>query len=133
MLLNEQSHALLDQVHPDLATVIRDAAEATSIEFVVTEGLRTLARQEALVAKGASRTLKSRHLNGHAVDLAVVVAGQLNWEFPRYTELSDIVLACARKRNIPVEWGGAWEGFRDGPHYQLSWEAYPIEGQDTAG
>jgi peptidoglycan LD-endopeptidase CwlK len=116
----------LKGVHPDLAWVIRTAADAYAPrEFIVTEGLRTAARQGELVAAGASRTMNSRHLTGHAVDLAVKVGNEVRWDWPLYSALAEIVKQVARGLNVPIVWGGDWKNFRDGPHYELDRKAYP--------
>lgn len=125
MILNARSEKNLTGVHPDLVKIIRKAAEITDIDFVVTEGLRTLERQKQLLAIGATRTLKSRHLTGHAVDLAVVVNGEVRWDWPLYAKIARIVKEAAAKVNVPVEWGGDWRSFKDGPHFQLPFKSYP--------
>ena len=121
-------------VHTDLVRVVERAAELSSILFIVTEGLRTLQRQKQLFAEGKSKTMNSRHLTGHAVDLAiwedkdqdkVVDVDEINWKFPHYTALNDVMQQAAQECGIHVEWGGDWVGFRDGPHWQLSWKEYP--------
>lgn len=123
--LSPTSLKRLQGVHPDLVKVVKRAAELSDIDFMVTEGLRTLARQKQLVAAGASKTMKSRHLDGHAVDLAVLLHGKLSWDWPLYTKLSKIVKQAAKEVNVPLEWGGDWRSFKDGPHYQLPWKDYP--------
>lgn len=125
MELNERSLSRLDGVHEDLVTVVKRAAELTPIDFVVTEGLRTIGRQKELVAKGASRTMKSRHLTGHAVDLAAMLGDEVRWDWPLYAKLADAMKTAADELQIPIEWGGDWRNFRDGPHFQLPFEDYP--------
>ena len=125
MTLNAKSLERLTGVHPDLVKVIKKAAEITDTQFIVTEGLRTLARQKQLLAAGATRTLKSRHITGHAVDLAVVVDGEVRWDWPLYKKLSENVKKAAASVGIPIEWGGDWRTFKDGPHYQLPFKLYP--------
>lgn len=110
-------------VHPDLAAVVRLAA--TRADFAVVEGLRSLDRQRQLVAAGASQTLDSRHLTGHAVDLAPVVGGQIRWDWPLYPKLAAVIGQAAVDLDIFVEWGGAWKTFKDGPHFQLPRSNYP--------
>lgn len=130
MSLNQASLKKLEGVHPHLVTIIKAADDAGPMTFQVTEGVRSLARQKALVKQGASRTLRSRHIPGpnglgHAVDLVVLVNGRVSWESPLYHRLADQVKAAARSLGIPVEWGGDWRGFFDGPHFQLPWGEYP--------
>lgn len=125
MTLDDRSLKRLVGVHPDLVKVITKAAEITTVPFVVTEGLRSVQRQQQLVAAGASKTMKSRHLNGHAVDLACTVNGKIRWDWPLYESLSAVVKQAAQDVGVPVEWGGDWTSFKDGPHYQLPWKEYP--------
>jgi peptidoglycan LD-endopeptidase CwlK len=124
-MLDARSRKRLEGVHPDLVKVIEAADEMSPLEFIVTEGVRTLARQQQLVAAGASKTLKSRHLTGHAVDLAVKVNGEIRWDWPLYGRLAAAVKEAAAKLKIPVEWGGDWRSFKDGPHFQLPVAKYP--------
>ena len=125
MKLNDRSERALKGVHPDLVKVVRRAAEITKSDFIVTEGLRTVARQKQLVAAGASKTMKSRHITGHAVDVAMMVGGKLRWDWPLYAEFSKTMKQAAKDVGIAIEWGGDWASFRDGPHYQLPWSKYP--------
>jgi len=130
MKLNASSEKRLKGVHPDLVKVVRRAAEITTTDFVVTCGLRTLAEQRRLVAAGASKTLKSRHLPGtgglsHAVDLAAVLGGKVRWDWPLYHRLAAAMKQAAAELKVPLEWGGDWKTFKDGPHFQLPWSNYP--------
>lgn len=134
-MLNSKSLQNLQGVHPHLVTIIRRAADILpktepDLSFQVTEGVRTLALQKQLVAQGASRTLNSRHIpaaNGlsHAIDIAIFVGGRISWEFPLYKRVSDIVKQAARELGHPIEWGGDWQSFKDGPHFQLPFFNYP--------
>lgn len=127
MMLSERSEKNLIGVHPDLVAAIRKAASQmpSGMFFIVTDGLRTEEEQRQLVASKASRTMKSRHLTGHAVDLAVTMFGKVRWEFPLYVQLSQQIKQAAQELNIPIEWGGDWSRFKDGPHFQLPWKEYP--------
>lgn len=129
--LSQRSLDRLLGVHPDLVRVVRAAAEASPMPFVVLEGLRTLARQVELVRVGASRTMKSRHLTGHAVDIAPLIdengdgSLDVSWRWPHYDRLAPMIFAAADRCGVPIEWGGHWVGFRDGPHWQLPHNLYP--------
>lgn len=123
--LGLRSRLRLNGVHPDLVRVIKRAADISDIDFTVLEGLRTRERQRQLVAAGASRTMNSRHITGHAVDLGVLVGGQVRWDWPLYSKLSAVVKRAAELEKVPIDWGGDWPKFRDGPHYQLSKTKYP--------
>ena len=69
--------------------------------------------------------MHSRHLTGHAVDHAAPVQGQVRWDWPLYDKLAAAMKAAAKKEKVPLEWGGDWATFKDGPHYQLPWDKYP--------
>lgn len=137
-------------VHPDLVALARNTVGISAIDFRITEGRRTEARQRLLVASGASRTMKSRHLTGHAVDVAALVNGRVRWEIPLYVQIAEAFRDAAGQMGIPVEWGGCWrsiigcgdidrlladyadrcraEGrrpFIDAAHFQLPWKNYP--------
>jgi peptidoglycan L-alanyl-D-glutamate endopeptidase CwlK len=112
-------------VHPDLVKIVKRAIEITDTDFRVTEGLRTKARQKQLVKAGASKTMNSRHLTGHAVDLVALIDSKVRWDWPLYHKLADAMKAAAKELNIPLEWGGDWKSFKDGPHFQLPWKQYP--------
>lgn len=130
MILNTTSHQRLRGVHPDLVRVVRRCAvdwADPEMGFIVTQGLRTLEEQKLLKAKGASRTLRSRHLTGHAVDLAVSVRGQIRWDWPLYAKLAKAMKAAAKAEKVPLDWGGDWASFKDGPHFQLPWAKYPAK------
>lgn len=130
-LLLPRDHARLRDVHPDLVRVV-EAARAR-VPFIVTEGLRTRERQARLVAIGASRTMNSRHLTGHAVDLAywlddgdgVPENGEIRWDWPLYARLGAEVKRAAAELGVAIVWGGDWASFRDGPHFELDRRAYP--------
>lgn len=130
-LLLPRDHARLRGVHPDLVRVV-EAARAR-VPFIVTEGLRTRERQAQLVAIGASRTMNSRHLSGHAVDLAywlddgdgVPENGEIRWDWPLYARLGAEVKRAAAELGVAIVWGGDWASFRDGPHFELDRRAYP--------
>ncbi len=123
--LSQRSRAALQGVHPDLVAVVEAAIELTPVDFMVTEGLRTAARQAELVRAGASRTLNSRHLTGYAIDVAAWVDGQVRWDWPLYPRIAEAFKAAAKGRGIPLIWGGDWPRLRDGPHFELDRGAYP--------
>ena len=116
--LGATSLARLKGVHPDLVKVVKRAIELTPIDFTVLEGLRTKERQAQLVAKGASKTMNSRHLTGDAVDIAPLVDGKVTWDWKYYNQIAPIIKQAAKELGVTVEWGGDWQSFRDGPHWQ---------------
>jgi peptidoglycan L-alanyl-D-glutamate endopeptidase CwlK len=105
--------------------VVKKAAVLSDLDFTVLEGLRTVERQKQLVNQGASRTMNSRHITGHAVDLAPMIGGKVSWDWPLYHRLAKIVKSAAADEKVPLQWGGDWRAFKDGPHWELPWKFYP--------
>ena len=152
MSLSARCELRLAGVHPDLVRVVRRAADGGAM-FRVVEGLRSQERQRDLVASGASQTMASRHLTGHAVDLAPFVDGAVSWDWKHFFPLADAVADAARKEGVSLIWGGAWgrlvqdwpkggakaaqdayaaerkaagrKPFLDGPHFELPAADYP--------
>lgn len=150
--LGNRSLSELEGVHPDLVSVVKRAIELTLQDFSVHDGIRTLAEQQELVNRGASTTMKSRHITGHAVDLVPYINGKLRWEWEPIHKIADAVRTAAQDLNVPIRWGGAWDRrltdlddspedivadyaarrrragkrvFLDGPHYELPIDVYP--------
>lgn len=115
----------LKGLHPDLVKVVNRAWEIAPGSFRVTEGLRTKERQKELLDAGATTTMNSRHITGHAVDIAAEVAGKVRWDWPLYRNLAVVFKEAAKIEGVPIEWGGDWKSYKDGPHYQLPWRSYP--------
>ena len=120
MTLDERSEKRLEGVNDALVSVVRRAARLTSVDFIVTEGLRTKERQAQLVAKGASRTMNSKHLIGRAVDLAAVIDGDVRWDWPLYHKLAKAMKEAAAECGVQIVWGVDWRTFKDGPHFELA-------------
>lgn len=150
--LGEKSLKELSGVHPDLVAVVKRAIEITVQDFAVHDGIRTWEEQKKLVAAGASQTMDSRHISGHAVDLVPYINGKLRWEWDPIYKIADAVRIAAKELNIPIRWGGAWDvtltnesdspedlvvdyvasrkkagkkAFIDGPHFELPKAKYP--------
>lgn len=111
----------LDGVDPDLIRVARRALELTTVDFVVTEGLRTVERQKELVALKASKTMRSKHLVGRAIDvMAVVPEDEDPWDFKWYFPIAGAFKQASKELGIPIVWGGDWKSFKDGVHFELA-------------
>ena len=123
--LSSRSRQRLAGVHPRLAAVVERAIALSPVEFIITEGVRSAARQAALVQAGASRTLKSRHLTGHAVDVAARVDGALRWDWPLYGVIAKAFKQAAGELDTALVWGGDWPSLRDGPHFELDRRSFP--------
>ena len=125
--LSDKSKKRLEGVHPDLVRVIEEAIKESPYDFSITQGLRTLEQQQALFNAGKSQTMRSRHLSGHAVDIAVIDNGTVTWDFDKYKAVADHIKAVAKLNDIPINWGGDWRSFKDGPHFELNKSVYPDE------
>lgn len=123
--LSARSRARMKGVHPALVGVVERAIALTPVDFMVTEGLRTPARQAELVRAGASLTLNSRHLTGHAVDVAALIDGAVRWDWPLYPRIAEAMKAAAAERGVALIWGGDWKRLRDGPHFELDRRVFP--------
>ena len=106
--LSDRSLERLKGVDADLVKVVKRAIELTRVDFGVTEGIRTVARQTELVNSGASKTMKSRHITGEAVDLMAYLSGRASWELSLYDDIADAMREAAIELQVPVRWGGAW-------------------------
>lgn len=147
--LSNRSLARMDGVHPDMVAVVKRAIELTAVDFGVTEGLRTSKRQQDLVAAGASKTMNSRHITGHAVDVVAYLGREVRWDFGLYLQVAEAFRQAARELNTPIVWGACWTTINrvedlgaavagyterkrredgrpliDGPHFELWREVY---------
>ena len=106
--LSKRSLANLEGVDKRLQNVVHYAIGETAVDFAVICGLRTPAEQQALFDKGASQTLKSKHLDGLAVDLMAYVGSRGSWELNLYDDIADAMREGAEEFGVPIRWGAAW-------------------------
>lgn len=106
---SKRSHDILVAVDPRLRRVAEQAIKLSTVDFVVTEGVRTLARQQKLYAAGATQTMNSKHLTGHAIDVAAIVARTVRWDWPLYPTIAEAFRKAAINENVLIRWGGCWE------------------------
>lgn len=152
--LSASSQTKLYNVHEDLKRVVEKAIKITDVDFGVLEGIRSIERQEALVASGASKTMNSRHITGHAVDLGAWVDGHYSWDWSLYYKIASAMKKSAQIEGVVLTWGGVWDmtlndlsddlhgevmsyverrraqgkhAFIDGPHFELCRVYYPTE------
>lgn len=141
IILGTRSLSRLEGVHPDLVRVVKRAAAMSDLDFTVLEGLRTVERQKQLFVQKATKTMNSRHLTGHAVDLGALIGGDVRWDWSLYLKLGEIMRGASLAEKVPIRWGGTWKllsaiegpitakilsrSFPDGPHFELPKAAYP--------
>ena len=106
--LSQRSLDKLEGVHPDMVKCVKTAIGLTKVDFGVICGMRTEEEQRELVNKGASKTMKSKHLTGHAVDLMAYVGSRASWELNLYDDIADAMAQAAKTHNGPFKWGAAW-------------------------
>ena len=106
--LSERSIRKLEGVEKDLVNVVLEAIKLTKVDFGVTYGLRTLEEQKELYESGRSQTMKSKHLEGRAVDLVAYFGSNVSWELNVYDDICDAMAEAARRHTVAIKWGAAW-------------------------
>jgi len=106
--LSSRSKGRLEGINPKLIEVVKTAITLTKVDFGVTCGMRTVEEQEKLVASGASQTMKSKHLEGRAVDLVAYIGPNVTWSLNKYDEIADAMAAAAKQKGVALKWGAAW-------------------------
>lgn len=115
-----------------LVAIARYHAAFSARRVRVTEGHRRSDEQEKLVAEGKSQTQQSLHLDGRAVDLAIIVPNPkptpnekwvAEWDLKQFRLLDQqFVQPAALELGFEpgdILWGGHWTTLRDGVHWQL--------------
>ena len=106
--LSERSLRKVEGVEKDLVNVVMEAIKLTKIDFGVTYGLRTLEQQKELYESGRSQTMKSKHLDGRAVDVVAQFGCDISWELNVYDDICDAFAEAARRNSGAIKWGAAW-------------------------
>jgi peptidoglycan L-alanyl-D-glutamate endopeptidase CwlK len=118
-----ESRANLEGVDGRLVLVCEAAIEI--MDFKVLDGVRTIEEQKINVARGKSWTMKSKHLEGKAVDLA---PWPVNWnDTEMFCVLAGVMRAVAHIAGVRLRWGGDWnqnssttdERNRDYGHFEI--------------
>ena len=106
--LSTRSLGKLEGVDDTLVEVVKEAINLTKVDFGVTFGMRTLEEQQKLYDSGRSQTMKSKHLDGRAVDLVAYFGFDISWELNVYDDICDAMAEAARRHTLAVKWGAAW-------------------------
>lgn len=117
--LSQKSLDKMQGVDSRLIQVVKRAIEITTVDFKVLEGVRTLERQQELLKQKVTQTLKSKHLEGLAVDLGALKGADVSWDKSLYFEIAKAMKQASKELNIPIRWGGDFKSFFDGPHFEL--------------
>lgn len=131
----------LKTCHPELVNLAEFAIRHTNIDFGIASGHRTPVEQKALYAKGRTEPgqivtnidgirEKSKH-NHHpslAFDIYYWNGQKASWNREHLCYLGGMIMACSRILEIPIRWGGNWDGdgiiisdqnLIDLPHFEL--------------
>lgn len=106
--LSERSMSMLQGVDEQLVATVKLAILITKIDFGVICGIRTMEEQRALFEKGASKTMRSKHLEGKAVDLMAYIGSRGSWELNLYDDIADAMKQAATETGAVLRWGAAW-------------------------
>lgn len=117
---SSRSRNNLATVDPRLREVAALAIKLSEVDFVVTEGIRSAARQRSMIAQGKSQTRHSKHLTGRAIDVAALVDGEIVWTLAPYRKIARAFKAAARTLGVAIVWGGDWKTLVDAVHFELA-------------
>jgi len=106
--LSQRSLDRMEGVDERLVAVAKAAIGHTETDFGVICGLRTIEEQRELFNKGASKTMKSKHIDGNALDLMAYVGSRGSWEIKLYFDIADAVKEAAIDVGVAMRWGAAW-------------------------
>ena len=106
--LSQRSFQRLAGVDAALQETVKLAIQKTKIDFGVICGMRSIETQKELVAKGASKTMKSKHLEGKAVDLMAYIDGRASWELKLYDDIADAMKEASKETEVDLRWGACW-------------------------
>ena len=120
--LSAKSIDRLKGVDKRLVMIVNRAIQISKYDFMVVEGLRTKETQAKYVKEGKSKTMNSYHLTGHAVDLAPLENGDIDWNNSKkqFNAVADAMMQAAKELGYTIEWGGNWKSFIDMPHFQIA-------------
>ncbi|OMD89463.1 M15 family metallopeptidase [Paenibacillus odorifer] len=135
--IKEKSSKRLTNLHPvvrSVATALIERCYKLNISILITQGLRTIAEQDALYAQGRTkpgaivtnaRGGYSYHNFGLAVDFALLLpnGSSVSWDMCRdgnNNQIADWQEVVKEAKGLGFEWGGDWTSFKDYPHFQMA-------------
>lgn len=135
-VFGQRSLDRLNGVNTRLVSVVHRALELSTVDFTVVEGLRSKQRQQQLYAQGRTAagrivtwTLKSKHIDGLAVDLAPITDGKIDWNnLAKFDAIGAAMKKAAAELGVTIRWGADWDrdgklrekGESDSPHFELA-------------
>ncbi|OMD55437.1 MULTISPECIES: M15 family metallopeptidase [Paenibacillus] len=135
--VKNKSAQRLTNLHPvvrSAATALIERCYKLNIPILITQGLRTIAEQDALYAQGRTkpgaivtnaRGGYSYHNFGLAVDFALLLpnGSSVSWDMCRdgnNNQIADWQEVVKEAKGLGFEWGGDWTSFKDYPHFQMA-------------
>lgn len=122
-----KSKKKLATCHPELQRLCNEVIKY--YDFSVLEGHRTKAKQDNAFKQGRSKVQYPNSKHNTNPSMAVDIAPYpINWkDTPRWYHFGGYVKATADRLEIPIRWGGDWDGdfdlkdqnFYDLPHFEL--------------
>jgi peptidoglycan LD-endopeptidase CwlK len=115
----------LKNIKPELKKKMEMAQRAWSaagLNVIITQGYRTPEYQNSLYAQGRTKPGKiitnatgrtSLHCQGKAFDVAFIDGKKVTYNGD-WKKLGELGIKCG------LDWGGAWKGFVDKPHFQIN-------------
>lgn len=101
----KRSKQRLKGVDTKLVNVLNELVKIMDVTII--EGLRSQERQNELVAKGASKTKYSKHIQGKAVDVAPY---PIDWkDRDRFHYMGGMVRGIGQQLGVNIRWGGDWD------------------------
>lgn len=121
------------KLHPKVRSLftqfINDAELNLNVTLRVSQGLRTIAEQDALYVQGRTKPGNivtnakggsSYHNYGLAIDLVELKDGKVNWDFD-YKKLKPYA------DKYGIVWGGTFKSIVDKPHFEISFGFKPSQ------
>jgi len=108
---------------PEFQTIVSDIMNNIVVyhrlPVAIFETLRTQERQQWLFDNGRSKTLKSNHSTGRAIDLVVFIDGKWSWD-SKYDHLYNAMVSLIKyKFNDKVVCGADFPAFKDIYHIEM--------------
>lgn len=128
--ISKSSLKKLVGVDERLITFIAQLLSVSKYDFSITSGVRTLEEQQALYAQGRTTSgvvctncdgvnNKSKHQEGKAVDIALIVNGKTNWDEKYYKEMLSYDEVKELLEFYEVINGGSFKSIKDYPHFEI--------------
>lgn len=123
----------LQFVDKDLVETCYLALDLSTVDFGISEGLRTKSKQKELFDDGKTQTMNSKHLDNPstpdiidswAIDVYAYVNGSVSWEIKHYIQIAEAFRQAGIELNNKIRWGGSWTILNNEPSAEVAYENY---------